>query len=74
MSQMKRITLEVRYHIGDVVYRVCDPRQAKHIVYGYSVSPGNVRYNIEGNERQHECYDFELSGQPDELQKLTSDE
>lgn len=57
----KRIPLVIEYEIGDQVWIKTDPDQFPHIVTGYVVLPGMIKYIINVAHEESNHFDFELS-------------
>jgi len=59
-----------KYTFGDTVYLKTDPDQHQRIVLELKFSQGQVLYLVGQNGFNSECYDFELSAEPNKNLKL----
>lgn len=59
-----------KYDFGDIVYLVTDPDQMKYIVCEIEFRPGAVVYHVASGRDTHAAYEFELTDEPDLIEKL----
>ncbi len=63
---MKRLTIEVVFDIGEIVYITTDSDQAKYVVLAYVVHPDYILYEVYSHSYgTYKAYDFELSKNKD---------
>ena len=58
---MTKITINVRYEIGEIVYLTTDPEQYKRIITAYQVDKAGILYILACGELQTTHYDFEIT-------------
>lgn len=56
-----RLTIEVVYEIGEIVYITTDEDQRRWQVVAYKVYSNELLYEVYGPGRSYVAYDFELS-------------
>ncbi|WP_262246994.1 hypothetical protein [Parapedobacter soli] len=64
-------TFVSKYDFGDIVYLVTDPDQLKYIVCEIEFRPGAVVYHVTSGRESCAAYEFELSHEPDMVEKLS---
>lgn len=58
------ITVEVKFEIGETVYRKTDPEQRPHIVFGYLIGPmGWVDYRLVHDNAYSAVHEVEISSE-----------
>lgn len=60
---------EIKYKIGDFVYLITDVDQYKRIVTGITIRLNSVLYAISLGESETTHYDFEISKEPNLVNK-----
>ena len=57
-----KVTLNVEYTYGDVVYIITDSEQEKGIIVGYEILPGDlIKYRVNSENYTTTFFDFEIS-------------
>lgn len=64
-------TFVSKYNFGDIVYLVTDPDQLKYIVCEIEFRPGSVVYVVSSGKETYTAYEFELTDEPNLVEKLT---
>lgn len=71
--KMKKLTFDVAFAIGDVVYLKTDVEQLSRIVVGYSIRSNEVMYDLQhGADSVTSHYSFEISEQVDAIKNSTN--
>lgn len=65
------MVIENKYEIGQTAYVITDNEQRMCIVTAILVRPGSIVYELSGIAGGRWFYDFEISGEKDELAKVT---
>lgn len=59
---MKRLTIEVAFDIGDIVYINTDNEQDKYVIMAFVVHPDYILYEVYSHHYgTYTAYDFELT-------------
>lgn len=68
-----KLTIEIQFEIGQIVYLKTDDEQLERICIGYSIRPNHlVVYDLQNCEKSTSHYDFEISSEKDVLKTSTN--